>query len=158
MFAGWFARDPKVLRDVGQVLLRQPCSVVERPWRILIAEDCFDLIMSTDDRSRQLSVLTNTFENFQGTRLCSQMLIVKLFQTSGSLTARYGWLFNPSGSKITRIKLGEYFASKLSGLKMSLVCFRVDGEKGKAERGNSALKSLKDAFLLLQGYSDLTIF
>ena len=59
---------------------------------------------------------------------------------------------------VTRVKLGEYFASKISSLKMSLVCFRVDGEKGKAERGNSALKSLKDAFLLLQGYSDLTIF
>jgi hypothetical protein len=50
------------------------------------------------------------------------------------------------------MKLGEYFASKIPSLKMSLVCFRVDGEKGKAERGNSALKSLKDAFLLLQGY------
>lgn len=59
---------------------------------------------------------------------------------------------------VTRVKLGEYFASKISSLKMSLVCFRVDGEKGKAERGNSALKALKDAFLLLQGYfSDLTI-
>ena len=68
MFTGWFARDPKVLRDVGQVLLQQPFSVVDRPGRILIAEDCFDLIMSNYDRSRHLSVITNTFENnFQGT-------------------------------------------------------------------------------------------
>ncbi|KAI5075967.1 hypothetical protein GOP47_0008032 [Adiantum capillus-veneris] len=53
---------------------------------------------------------------------------------------------------ITHVKLGEYFASKISGLKMSLVCFRVDGEKGKAERGFAALKSLSDACQLLQGH------
>ena len=77
---------------------------------------------------------------------------MQLFQVFGSLTVCRGWLFNLSGSKITRIKLGEYFASKLSGLKMSLVCFRVDGESGKVQRGISALRSLKDAFQLLQGY------
>ncbi|MCO5602154.1 hypothetical protein L7F22_056282 [Adiantum nelumboides] len=53
---------------------------------------------------------------------------------------------------ISHVKLGEYFASKISGLKMSLVCFRVDGEKGKAERGFAALKSLSDACQLLQSH------
>ncbi|KAI5058256.1 hypothetical protein GOP47_0026426 [Adiantum capillus-veneris] len=56
------------------------------------------------------------------------------------------------GIKVTRMKLGEHFASKIPSLKMSLVCFRVDGESGKAERGASALKSMRDAFQLLQGH------
>lgn len=56
------------------------------------------------------------------------------------------------GVQVTRIKLGEHFASKIPSLKMSLVCFRVDGESGKAERGASALQLVRDAFKLLQGH------
>lgn len=56
------------------------------------------------------------------------------------------------GVQVTRIKLGEHFASKIPSLKMSLVCFRVDGESGKAERGVSALQLVRDAFQLLLGH------
>eukprot|EP00250_Pteridium_aquilinum_P016937 c23376_g1_i1 orf=75-2048(+) len=56
------------------------------------------------------------------------------------------------GIEVTRMKLGEYFASKIPSLKMSLVCFRVDGESGKMERGATALNTVKDACQLLQGH------
>lgn len=56
------------------------------------------------------------------------------------------------GIKVTRMKLGEHFASKIPSLKMSLVCFRVDGEIGKVERGASALRSVRDAFEVLRGH------
>lgn len=41
--AGWFARDPKILRQVGHSLLQLPYSDVKQPRRILIADDCFKL-------------------------------------------------------------------------------------------------------------------
>ncbi|MCO5599228.1 hypothetical protein L7F22_053328 [Adiantum nelumboides] len=56
------------------------------------------------------------------------------------------------GIKVTRMKLGDHFASKIPSLKMALVCFRVDGESGKAERGASALRSVRDAFQMLRGH------
>ncbi|KAG0583276.1 hypothetical protein M758_3G124400 [Ceratodon purpureus] len=40
---GWFARDPKILRQVGHSLLQLPFSDVKQPRRVLIADDCFKL-------------------------------------------------------------------------------------------------------------------
>lgn len=119
---GWFARDPNVLKKVGHILLCQPYFEVKQPRRVLIADDLFNLLSGSESRNRHLSVITNAIEKEFGKQA------------------------------LARVKLGEYFASKIPSLKMSLVCFRVDGESGKAERGVSALKSLRDAFQLLQGH------
>ena len=43
MNTGWFARDPKILRQVGHSLLQVPYSDVKHPRRILVADDCFRL-------------------------------------------------------------------------------------------------------------------
>jgi amidase len=41
--AGWFARDPKTLLQVGHSLLQLPYSDAKQPRRILVADDCFKL-------------------------------------------------------------------------------------------------------------------
>ncbi|KAH7291091.1 hypothetical protein KP509_29G000100 [Ceratopteris richardii] len=115
---GWFAKDSKVLYKVGQVLLRSQVSEVNRPKRVLVADDCFRFLSVSENRC--LSVAINAIEKAYGRQT------------------------------ISHIKLGEYFASKMSGLKTSLVSFPVDGEKGKAERGFTALRSLSDACRVLQ--------
>lgn len=40
---GWFAKDPKTLRQVGHALLQLPYSDSKQPRRVLIADDCFKL-------------------------------------------------------------------------------------------------------------------
>lgn len=40
---GWFARDPKILRQVGHSLLQLPYSDVKQPRRVLVADGCFKL-------------------------------------------------------------------------------------------------------------------
>lgn len=48
--AGWFARDPEVLRQVGHTLLQVPYSDVKQPRRVLVADDCFKLsLIPTED-------------------------------------------------------------------------------------------------------------
>lgn len=43
MNSGWFAKDPKTLRQVGHALLQLPYSDSKQPRRVLIADDCFKL-------------------------------------------------------------------------------------------------------------------
>ncbi|KAH7429470.1 hypothetical protein KP509_09G050400 [Ceratopteris richardii] len=118
---GWFSREPRILQNVGKILLKNHSSDVKRPKRVFIADDCFNLAASKEIRERQISIVSKTIEK-------------------------------EYGIKVSRMKLGEHFASKIPSLKMSLVCFRVDGESGKAERGASALRFVRDAFLVLHGH------
>ncbi|XP_031403703.1 amidase 1 [Punica granatum] len=53
---GWFARDPKVLKQVGNVLLKSPQVDYVRPSQIIIAEDCFQLLSIPKDRVAQVLV------------------------------------------------------------------------------------------------------
>lgn len=66
LVAGWFARDPDVLRTVGQVLLQQTYQEPKQPRRFLIADDCFSL---SDMQNRQLSVVLNSVEKAYGSML-----------------------------------------------------------------------------------------
>jgi hypothetical protein len=61
--AGWFARDPSVLRKVGHVLLQQPHQDNRRARHILIADDCFSL---SDTQNKQLAVILSSIENVYG--------------------------------------------------------------------------------------------
>lgn len=49
-FAGWFAKDPAVLRQVGHVLLQLPYMEVRQPRRVLIADDCFKMSLLPQDQ------------------------------------------------------------------------------------------------------------
>lgn len=67
---GWFARDPDVLRTVGQVLLQQTYQEPKQPRRFLIADDCFSL---SDMQNRQLSVVLNSVEKAYGRQVISRL-------------------------------------------------------------------------------------
>lgn len=65
---GWFARDPKILKQVGHVLLKSPVIDSVRPSQVLIAEDCFKLLSIPTERVAQ--VLVNSVEKtFEGNLL-----------------------------------------------------------------------------------------
>lgn len=44
--AGWFARDPSILRRVGHVLLQVPFASQRNPRNVVIADDCFQSVNS----------------------------------------------------------------------------------------------------------------
>ncbi|GAB2228943.1 hypothetical protein Droror1_Dr00023077 [Drosera rotundifolia] len=50
---GWFARDPKILNQVGRVLLPVQDVDVLNPSQVIIAEDCFQLLNIPIDRVKQ---------------------------------------------------------------------------------------------------------
>ncbi|KAL9253434.1 Amidase 1-like protein [Drosera capensis] len=50
---GWFARDPKILNQVGRVLLSVQDVGVLNPSQVTIAEDCFQLLNIPIDRVKQ---------------------------------------------------------------------------------------------------------
>ena len=54
--AGWFAKDPTILRRVGHVLLQVPYTVPQSPRSIVVADDCFNLLNSSADRVSQAVV------------------------------------------------------------------------------------------------------
>ena len=49
-FAGWLARDPELLRKVGHKMLQQPTVEAKLPKRVVIAEDCFNLLNASQNR------------------------------------------------------------------------------------------------------------
>ena len=49
--AGWFARDPTILRQVGHILLQLPYMDVRQPRRFLIADDCFKLSLIPNEHT-----------------------------------------------------------------------------------------------------------
>ncbi|ESR64856.1 hypothetical protein CICLE_v10007714mg [Citrus x clementina] len=53
---GWFARDPKILRHVGHVLLQLPFAAQRSPRQIIIADDCFELLKIPADRVVQVVI------------------------------------------------------------------------------------------------------
>lgn len=61
---GWFARDARILKQVGRVLL-QSDSNSDFPTNIIVAEDCFKLLDSkTNDRL--IETLVNSVRNLYG--------------------------------------------------------------------------------------------
>jgi hypothetical protein len=54
--AGWFAKDPNILRRVGHVLLQLPYAVQRSPRQIIIADDCFQLLKIPVDRVAQVVI------------------------------------------------------------------------------------------------------
>ncbi|KAH9763448.1 Outer envelope protein 64 [Citrus sinensis] len=52
----WFARDPKILRHVGHVLLQLPFAAQRSPRQIIIADDCFELLKIPADRVVQVVI------------------------------------------------------------------------------------------------------
>lgn len=50
IIAGWFAKDPIILRRVGHLLLQVPFAVQRNPRSIIIADDCFQLVKNSVDR------------------------------------------------------------------------------------------------------------
>lgn len=61
---GWFARDPNILRRVGHVLLQLPLSDFRQRRRILVADDCFQLLRIPEEKT--LGVVISSVENLQG--------------------------------------------------------------------------------------------
>lgn len=66
-FAGWFAKDPKVLGQVGHVLLQLPYAVSRSPRQIVIADDCLQKVKIPVDRIAQ--VVIKSSEKLFGSKL-----------------------------------------------------------------------------------------
>lgn len=54
--AGWFARDPGMLRRVGHVLLQLSYADTRSPRNIVIADDCFELLKIPVNRIAQVVI------------------------------------------------------------------------------------------------------
>lgn len=61
--AGWFAKDPNILRRVGHVLLQPAFGGQRSPRQIIMAEDCFQLLKIPVDRVAQV-VVNSTEKHF----------------------------------------------------------------------------------------------
>ncbi|XP_057250338.1 amidase 1 isoform X3 [Beta vulgaris subsp. vulgaris] len=68
---GWFARDPAILKRVGDVLLPTVDAPLANPSSIIFAEDCFKLLNIPIDRVKQ--VLVNTLEKLFGGQVLKYM-------------------------------------------------------------------------------------
>ncbi len=66
--AGWFAKDPVVLREVGHILLQLPFMDVRQPRRFLIADDCFNLSIVPNEHS--LGAVIRSVQRLLGRTLC----------------------------------------------------------------------------------------
>ncbi|XXG63327.1 hypothetical protein AAC387_Pa05g1550 [Persea americana] len=53
---GWFARDPRILRRVGHVLLQLPYADLRAPRHIIFADDCFQLLKIPKNRVVQVVI------------------------------------------------------------------------------------------------------
>lgn len=62
--AGWFAKDPTILRRVGHVLLQVPFTVQRAPRQMILANDCFQLQKIPVDRVTE--VVTKATEKLYG--------------------------------------------------------------------------------------------
>ena len=54
--SGWFARDPAILKRIGNVLLPPLDANLTNSKSIIIAEDCFKLLNIPIDRVKQILV------------------------------------------------------------------------------------------------------
>lgn len=68
---GWFARDPIVLKRVGQLLLQQPEFEHHKPTQVLITEDCMKLSCIPSERLTQ--VFVNAVTKLFGGHLIKQV-------------------------------------------------------------------------------------
>jgi hypothetical protein len=50
------ARDSEILRKVGHIMLQQPALQTKLPKRAVIAEDCFNLLNSSQNRDLWIAV------------------------------------------------------------------------------------------------------
>lgn len=70
--AGWFAKDPDILRRVGHVLLQVPFAVQRSPRQMILADDCFQLLKIPIDRVSQ--VVIRATEKLYGSKFFSRQL------------------------------------------------------------------------------------
>ncbi|GAB2287341.1 Amidase 1 [Dionaea muscipula] len=69
---GWFARDPKILNQVGHVLLPVPeMDVAVNPSQIIIAEDCFHLLSNIPIDCVKLPLVESLEKTFGGNAIKS---------------------------------------------------------------------------------------
>ncbi|KMZ74218.1 Glutamyl-tRNA(Gln) amidotransferase subunit A [Zostera marina] len=52
---GWFAKDPNTLHRVGHILLQLPYIEVRQPRHIIIADDCFEYLKTTNQITQIVS-------------------------------------------------------------------------------------------------------
>ncbi|KAJ9131481.1 hypothetical protein P3X46_035137 [Hevea brasiliensis] len=70
---GWFARDPVILNRVGRILLQLPDVDLVRPRQIFIAEDCFQLSSTPNNRVSQ--VLVKSVEKLFGGDVVKHLIL-----------------------------------------------------------------------------------
>ncbi|KAF9671309.1 hypothetical protein SADUNF_Sadunf12G0034000 [Salix dunnii] len=74
---GWFAKDPNILRRVGHVLLQPAFGGQRSPRKIIMADDCFQLLKIPVDRVSQ-AVVNSTEKHFGRQVLKHEILDVYL--------------------------------------------------------------------------------
>lgn len=70
--AGWFAKDPSILRRVGHVLLQVPFVAQRNPRNIVIADDYFQPLKIPVDKVTQV-VIKSTEKLFGSMFFCTEV-------------------------------------------------------------------------------------
>ncbi|KAJ6748987.1 AMIDASE 1 [Salix purpurea] len=70
---GWFAKDPNILRRVGHVLLQPAFGGQRIPRKIIMADDCFQLLKIPVDRVSQ--VVVNSTEKHFGRQILKHEIL-----------------------------------------------------------------------------------
>ncbi|KAJ0080381.1 hypothetical protein Patl1_22676 [Pistacia atlantica] len=122
---GWFARDPKILKQVGHVLLESSDTPHVRPSQVIVAEDCVRLSSIPSGRTTQ--VLLKAVE--------------KLF--GGEIPLN---VFSDAGHIIKNVILGDYVKDKVPSLKNFI------SEGNNDQETIPSLAALSRAMRLLQRY------
>lgn len=108
-FVGWFARDPRILRQVGRILLQLPYMDARQPRQFLIADDCFKLSLIPTERT--VDTLRRSIQKvFRGevlgfiTRSKVERIAYKLVMAADDMLLRsciYRWKYKiKSGNKM----------------------------------------------------------
>lgn len=75
--SGWFARDPVILKKVGKILLEMPDDNSTTFGKLIIAEDCFNLLSIPPHQLKD--ILTSSVEKLYGSKPISITLNVMNF-------------------------------------------------------------------------------
>jgi hypothetical protein len=138
--AGWFARDPIVLRRVGHLLLKLSYTDIRLPRHFYIADDCFEI--SKIPARRLTQVVTKSVEKLYGSTyflftLSSVISIYFLLEANLCLS---------SGQVLSHVNIGNYLASRVPYLRNY-----SNGNKN-GDSKFSSLQALSSAMQLLHKY------
>lgn len=145
---GWFARDPSVLRQVGNVLLQASSTEPRRTRRLIFADDCFQFYKVP--KQKTVNVIRKAAESLSGCKATAP-----IFRRMGVFSGMrayfrkkfscFSFLFQWADQSPKNMNISEHISSNVPSLK------EFKETLANAQKGIANLKALSSAMLLLQG-------